>query len=67
MMPVIEPAGLEADEARERVREVVGRRHDVGGDVDRERRDDDREHRDRDDDGDVEAADELTGSQIASP
>ena len=45
-----QPAGLEADILRKRVGEIVGRRHDVGGDVDRQRRDHDGEHRDRDDD-----------------
>src|SRR5436190_2054508 len=45
-----EPAGLEADQAWEGVGEVVGGRHDVGGDVHGNRGDDDGEHRDRDDD-----------------
>src|SRR5512135_1935564 len=56
-----EAAGLEADEPRQRVREVVRGGDDVRRDVDGERRDDDREHRDGDDDGVREPADELDG------
>ena len=53
-----EAAGLEGDRAGNDVREVVRRRDDVRGDVHRERRDDDREHRDGDDEPALELADE---------
>jgi hypothetical protein len=57
--PGDQSAGLEADEARKRVGEIVRRRHDVGGDVDGDGRDDDGEHRDGDDHRRAELADEL--------
>ena len=52
-------AGAERDPFRKSVGEIVGGRNDVGGDIDRQRRDDDREHRDRDDDRLRKLADEF--------
>ena len=51
-------AGAEGDAARVEVREVVGGRDDVGGDVGVQGRDEDGDQRDEGDDGLVEAADQ---------
>jgi hypothetical protein len=68
MSPVMQAAEAERDLARREVGEVVGGAHHVGGDVGGQRGDAERDQRDEEHDGILEAREQhRPGSQMVSP